>query len=113
MKGLTTEDRQRIEEGIRQKYTKVAISPEGNFQYPTGEAGLKGQNYNPEILRKLSGDILASYCGVGNPFSLGTIRRRGHCPRHWLRCGCGHTDCCYHGRSKRKGCGDRPHIGNA
>ncbi len=73
MKGLTTEDLEKIGEGIRQKYTKVAISPEGNFQYPTGEAGLKGQNYNPEILKKLPGDILASYCGVGNPFSLGTI----------------------------------------
>ena len=39
MKSLTTEDMEKIEEGIRQKYTKVTISPEGNFQYPTGEAG--------------------------------------------------------------------------
>jgi len=74
MKSLTAEDVEKIEEGIRQKYTKVAISPEGNFRYPTGEAGLKGQNYNPETLKELPGDILASYCGVGNPFSLGTIR---------------------------------------
>ncbi len=73
MQGLTTEDLKKIEEGIKEKYTKVAISPEGNFQYPTGVDGLKGQNYNPEILKKLPGDILASYCGVGNPFSLGTI----------------------------------------
>ena len=73
MKDLTAEDLEKIQEGIRQKYKSVAISPEGNFQYPTGEAGLEAQNYNPEILKKLSGDILASYCGVGNPFSLGTI----------------------------------------
>ena len=66
-------ERKRIREGINEKYKRVAISPEGNFQYPTGEAGLKGQNYNPEILKKLPGDILASYCGVGNPFSLGRI----------------------------------------
>ena len=70
---FNSDERKRIREGIRQKYTKVAISPEGNFQYPTGEDGLKGQDYNPEILKKLPGDILASYCGVGNPFSLGTI----------------------------------------
>ena len=73
MISITAEDKERIEEGIRQKYTNVAISPEGNFQYPTGEAGLKGQKYNPEILERLPKDILASYCGVGNPFSLGTI----------------------------------------
>jgi arsenite methyltransferase len=73
MKNITAEDKNKIEEGIRQKYKKVAISPEGSFQYPTGKVGLKGQNYNPEILEKLPNDILASYCGVGNPFSLGTI----------------------------------------
>ncbi len=73
MKGLTAEDRKKIEGGIRQKYVRVAISPEGNFQYPTGKAGLKEQNYAPEVLSCLPEDILASYCGVGNPFSLGTI----------------------------------------
>jgi len=75
VKSITAEDRRRIEEGIRQKYTKVAKSPEGNFRYPTGEAGLKGQNYSPEIFIKLPKDILASYCGVGNPFTLGPINK--------------------------------------
>jgi arsenite methyltransferase len=70
---ITAEDRKKIGEGIRKKYTRVAINPKGNFQYPTGEAGLNGQNYDLEILRKLPQDILVSYCGVGNPFSLGTI----------------------------------------
>jgi SAM-dependent methyltransferase len=70
---ITAEDRKKIEEGIRKKYMRVAINPEGNFQYPTGEAGLNGQNYDLEILRKLPQDILVSYCGAGNPFSLGTI----------------------------------------
>jgi SAM-dependent methyltransferase len=53
----------------------VAISPEGNFQYPTGKTGLKGQNYNPEILTTLPEDVLVSYCGVGNPFILGPINQ--------------------------------------
>jgi SAM-dependent methyltransferase len=75
MKSITAEDRRRIEEGIRQKYMKVAVSPGGNFRYPVGEAGLKGQNYSPEILRKLPKDVLASYCGVGNPFTLGPINQ--------------------------------------
>lgn len=73
MTTVNSEDRKRIEEGLRQKYVQVAISPEGNFQYPTGKAGLKGQNYNPDILNSLPDDVLSSYCGVGNPFSLGPI----------------------------------------
>jgi arsenite methyltransferase len=75
MKGINAEDRRRIGESIRQKYMKVAVSPEGNFRYPTGEAGLKGQKYSPEILRKLPKDALASYCGVGNPFTLGPVNQ--------------------------------------
>jgi SAM-dependent methyltransferase len=73
MKTVSSEDRKRIEEGLRQKYVLVAISPEGNFQYPTGKDGLKGQDYNPAILNSLPDDVLSSYCGVGNPFSLGPI----------------------------------------
>ncbi len=73
MKTITPENRKRIEESIRQKYARVARTSEGNFQYPTGEAGLKGQNYNTVILKKLPKDVFVSYCGVGNPFLLGPI----------------------------------------
>lgn len=74
-KSFSAEDRKQIEAGIHQKYTRVAISPEGAFRYPTGRAGLEGQGYDPEILKALPGAVLESYCGVGNPFSLGPIRR--------------------------------------
>jgi arsenite methyltransferase len=72
---FTSEVRKRIKEGITEKYGKVAVSPEGNFNYPTGRAGLEGQNYDPEILKALPEDVLASYCGVGNPFTLGPIQK--------------------------------------
>jgi arsenite methyltransferase len=71
---LTFEDRARIIEGLQQKYSQVAASPEGKFKYPVGRAGLEGQHYDPEILKALPEDVLASYCGVGNPFFLGRIR---------------------------------------
>jgi arsenite methyltransferase len=74
MKSMSAENRKRIEEGLRRKYAQVAISPEGSFQYPTGEAGLKGQDYDSEILRSMPKEVLASYCGVGNPFTLGAIK---------------------------------------
>jgi arsenite methyltransferase len=72
---FTQEDRRRIKEGITDKYKKVAVSPEGNFKYPTGRAGLEGQHYIPEIVEALPEEIQASYCGVGNPFSLGPINK--------------------------------------
>ncbi len=67
------EDIIEIKDGIRKKYKRVAASPEGNFQYPTGRAGLRKQNYDDVILRQFPEEVLASYCGVGNPFSLASI----------------------------------------
>ncbi len=71
---FNSDERKRIREGIKEKYKVVAISPEGKFSYPTGRAGLEGQKYDPEILKALPEDVLASYCGVGNPFSLGPVK---------------------------------------
>jgi SAM-dependent methyltransferase len=70
---LTCQDKQRIEEGIRQKYLKAAASPEGLFRYPTGRAGLEALDYAADMVRDLPEAVAASYCGVGNPFLLGTI----------------------------------------
>ena len=70
---LTSQDKKRIEESIRGKYAKVAMSPEGLFKYPTGPAGLKALDYDPEIIQDLPEALSASYCGVGNPFTLGAI----------------------------------------
>jgi SAM-dependent methyltransferase len=70
---LTCQDKKRIEESIRGKYTKVAISPEGLFKYPTGLAGLRVLNYDVKITQALPEAIGVSYCGVGNPFVLGPI----------------------------------------
>ncbi len=70
---FNSDERKRIREGIGEKYKRVAVSPEGKFSYPTGRAGLEGQKYDPEVIRSLPEDVLASYCGVGNPFTLGPV----------------------------------------
>ena len=71
---FSSAERKRIREGIKEKYKRVANSPDGHFNYPTGRAGLEGQKYDPEVLRALPEDVLASYCGFGNPFSLPDAR---------------------------------------
>ena len=70
---LSAQDREQINAGIRKKYNKVAISPEGHFKYPTGRDGLKGLHYNGKLIANLPDTIADSFCGVGNPFSLGKI----------------------------------------
>jgi len=72
---FTSGQRKRIREGIGEKYKRVAVTPEGNFSYPTGRKGLEGQKYDPELIELLPEDVLASYCGVGNPFTLGPLNR--------------------------------------
>jgi SAM-dependent methyltransferase len=63
-----------IREGIRRKYAQVADSGVTScFRYPTGKEGMVQQGYPPEILRQIPEQVLASFCGVGNPFSLGPI----------------------------------------
>jgi arsenite methyltransferase len=72
---FNSDERKRIREGIKEKYKRVAISPEDKFTYPTGRAGLERQKYDLEVIKSLPEDVLASYCGVGNPFSLGPVNK--------------------------------------
>jgi hypothetical protein len=82
---LTVEDRKRVNQGIEGKYAKVAANPEGLFQYSTGRAGLDSLSYDPDVVRALPENVVASYCGVGNSFSLGPI----HEDESVLDIGCG------------------------
>lgn len=70
---ITIDDLKKIEAGIREKYSKVAQNPEGQFNYPTGKQGLEKLNYESALIDKLPDEVAASFCGVGNPFSLGPI----------------------------------------
>jgi arsenite methyltransferase len=83
--GLTLQDQKRIEESIRVKYSKVAVSLEGLFRYPTGRTGLETLHYDPQIIQDLPESVAAAYCGVGNPFTLGPI----HPGEAILDIGCG------------------------
>ena len=70
---ITPDELKNIEAGIREKYTKVAKSPEGQFNYPTGKKGLTALHYDKTLIDKLPDTVASSYCGVGNPFSVGQI----------------------------------------
>jgi len=71
---LTEAEIRQVRQGIREKYDKVAAAgPGGCFRYPTGREGMEQLGYPPEVLRDFPPAILAAFCGVGNPFSLGPL----------------------------------------
>ncbi len=43
------------------------------FQYPTGKEGAKALGYDPDVLEIIPTRFFQSFCGVGNPFSLGKV----------------------------------------
>ncbi len=64
----------RISEAIRRKYEAVAVSPRGRFRYPVGREGLAFFHYGVDDIEGIPGPVLESFCGVGNPLSLGRIQ---------------------------------------
>lgn len=72
---FTEETRKKIEEGIRQRYAAAAQNPEGRFRFPTGKAGLEALRYDRSVVGTLPDEVLASYCGVGQPFILDRIEQ--------------------------------------
>ncbi len=74
-KCLTEQEVNLVREKIQEKYAHVAATPAGRFRYPTGAEGLRLQKYPPEIVQGFPQAVVDSFCGVGNPFSLGPIHQ--------------------------------------
>jgi SAM-dependent methyltransferase len=71
---LTESEILTVRQGIKEKYDRVAAAGAGScFQYPTGKDGMDLQGYPTEILRDFPQEVLAAFCGVGNPFRLGPL----------------------------------------
>lgn len=72
---LTEKEMALIRQGIKEKYVRVAQTGSGGcFQYSTGAEGMRLQGYPLDLVKDFPKTILDSFCGVGNPFSLGPIR---------------------------------------
>ncbi len=66
-------DVEAIRQGVREKYSAVATSVAGRFAYPTGRAGAERLGYDRDHLAAAPEPLFESFCGVGNPFTLGAI----------------------------------------
>lgn len=65
---------QEIQDSIRKKYADISQSAAGKFNYPTGKDGATMLGYDLSFVQHINEGILESFCGVGNPFSLGPFR---------------------------------------
>ncbi len=54
----------------------MSVTATGKFAYPIGREGARALGYDPIVLHSAPEQLLVSFCGVGNPFSLGAIRQR-------------------------------------
>ncbi len=52
----------------------MSVSAAGKFLYPTGREGAKALGYDAAVLERAPEGFFESFCGVGNPFTLGPIR---------------------------------------
>ncbi len=82
---LTDQEKSLIKEKVREKYAQAAATLAGCFQYPTGVKGIRQLGYPEEWWQDFPGALLGSFCGVGNPFSLGSL----HFGKAVLDLGCG------------------------
>lgn len=72
-KSFSNEEQRLIRKAIRRKYKEVSHSAEGYFSYQTGKKGAIDLGYDSVILNEFTDDVLNSFCGVGNPFSISSI----------------------------------------
>jgi SAM-dependent methyltransferase len=63
-----------IQEAVRRKYVEVSTSAGGKFNYPTGREGAILLGYDSNIVDSLPDEMVESFCGVGNPFTLGPVK---------------------------------------
>lgn len=58
---------------IRGRFVKIALSPADEQKFPVGPASAKKLGYCPTEIDALPISATESFCGVGNPLSLGEI----------------------------------------
>ncbi len=62
-----------IHDTVRRRYAEISCSLQNRFKYPTGREAIVLLDYDPAYLKNMPDDAVGSFCGVGNPFSLGLI----------------------------------------
>jgi arsenite methyltransferase len=71
---LMSASREEIRAAVKQRFAGIARSPDQEKKFPVGPNSARGLGYDPRAIDALPASITESFCGVGNPLSLGEIR---------------------------------------
>ncbi len=67
-------DADALREDVKQKYREVAVDPHGTYHFHTGRPLAKRLGYDDAIVDPMLDSAVESFAGVGNPFSLRTLK---------------------------------------
>ena len=59
---------------VKERFAKVARSPDQEKKFPVGPASAKKLGYDASEIDALPTSVTESFCGVGNPLGLGELR---------------------------------------
>jgi SAM-dependent methyltransferase len=65
---------ERLRAEVKLKYRDVAINPEKGFHFHVGRPLAQMLDYPMEVVDALSPEVVESFAGVNNPFSMGALR---------------------------------------
>jgi arsenite methyltransferase len=71
---LMSASREEIRAAVKQRFAGIARSPDQEKKFPVGPNSARALGYDPRAIDALPASITESFCGVGNPLSLGEIR---------------------------------------
>ena len=72
VKKLTSEE---VHLKVSRKYAEISCSIKDRFKYPTGREGARLLGYDLRSSEVISEAVIGSFCGVGNPFTPGEIKK--------------------------------------
>jgi len=63
-----------LREEVKNKYRDVATNPQGKFHFHTGRPLARRLGYDEAVVAGMPDSAVESFAGVGNPFSLATLK---------------------------------------
>jgi len=63
-----------LREEVKAKYRAVAVDPHGSYHFHPGRSLARRLGYDEAVVAALPDSAVEAFAGVGNPFSLGSLR---------------------------------------
>src|ERR1700730_2975259 len=65
-----------LREEVKTKYRALAVKPQAGYHFHTGRLLARRLGYDEPVVARTPESAIEAFAGVGNPFSLGTLKPR-------------------------------------